>query len=139
MHDSQKLTAESAFTKVMKILQSLNPQEQDKCRQMIFTELWNTFKGDEALELEEAATRLVDKVQAERHRANLEHEKNSRRSRPKDKKRNENICADRAAKMSYGKIAQKHDTTIDSVRGVLRRAKADGKKPGRHRNDHWCE
>jgi hypothetical protein len=135
MHDSQKLTAESAFTRIMKILQSLDPQVRDKCCQMICTELWNTFKGDEALELELVTTSLVEKVHTERHRANLEQQKNSRRSRPKDKIRSEKICADRAAKMSLGKIAQKHKISIEAVKGVLRREKKSGGNiPGRNRN-----
>jgi hypothetical protein len=48
---------------------------------------------------------------------------NSKRSRPEDKSRNDAIRADHAIGLSYAKIAQKLDTTVATVRGVLRRSR----------------
>jgi len=116
-------SAESVLARLREELQSLPPGECERCRRMIFTELWNTVKGDEALELEWAVTRLAQRVQDERGRANAEERKNSRRSRSEDKARNDAIRADRAARLSIGAIAKKHDMTTDAVRGVLKRSK----------------
>lgn len=110
----QPHTPETIVELLREALESLSPSERDRCQRLILCEVVEATHGGRVKDFVFAASQQEEAIRAERA-------KNSRRSRPEDKERNDRIRADRKKGLSYGAIARKHNTTEAAVRGVLSR------------------
>jgi hypothetical protein len=110
-------SATRLFASIRLQLRALPPEEQEKFRQLVLDE--SKWESESAFTMLGLGLQIV----AERQRTDAERQKNSRRSRPENKNRNDQIRAARKGGKTLGEIAQKFSITIEAVKGVLRRGK----------------
>ena len=114
-------TPETIVARLRADLILLTPEERERCHHLLLGEVIEPLHGGKVRAFAEVLARQEAETCAER-------EKNSRRSRPEDTERNNQIVAYRKAKMTHGQIARKLGISEHAVRAVLTRRK---KKPAK--------
>jgi lambda repressor-like predicted transcriptional regulator len=107
-----KRSANSLFANLKRELDKLDEAGREEFRRLV---LDDPFFGNETAWAVLSAGMTVHSLRA----------KNSRRSRPEDKARNDLIRAEHKAGLTAGQISKKHGWTKDTVKGVLNRMKTN--------------